>query len=175
MLGGVRRGRLAAQEQGDGVGAGFAEGAAAEFGDGDDVEILEQDFAGLDVGAVAVAEDGGGQDDGGDAAGLEQLLGALDEKGFDAVVGVELVDGVGERVGGAFVFGQGFEKAFDAVGRVGDEEVETASRISGKAAVLVDQGVAVADVDFVLAVHEGGNLGDFGKPVFLFDADDGLW
>ena len=27
--------------QGDGVGAGFAKGAAAEFGDGDDVEMLQ--------------------------------------------------------------------------------------------------------------------------------------
>ena len=95
VLGAVRRGLLAAQKEGDGVGAGFAEGAAAEFGNGDDVEILEQNFAGLDVGAVAVGQDAGGQNDGGDAAGLEQLFGAFDEEGFDTVVGVQLVDGVG--------------------------------------------------------------------------------
>jgi hypothetical protein len=39
-------GGFAAQEEGDGVGAGFAEGAAAEFGDGDNVEILDAGFRG---------------------------------------------------------------------------------------------------------------------------------
>jgi hypothetical protein len=133
-----------------------------------------QDFAGLDVGAVAVAEDGGGQDDGGDAAGFEQLLGALDEKAFDAVVCVEGGGGVGKRVGGAFGFGQGFEKAFDAVGRVGDKDVETVVSDLRVAGVDLDQGVAVADGNVALAVHEGGDLGDFGEPVFFFDTDDGL-
>ena len=44
----------------------------------------------------------------------------------------------------------------------------------GKGAVLVDQGVAIANVDVLLAVHEGGNLGDFGEAVFLFDAVQGF-
>lgn len=43
MFGGVWRGGLAAQKQGDGVGAGLAEGAAAQFGNGNDIEILQQD------------------------------------------------------------------------------------------------------------------------------------
>lgn len=42
-------------------------------------------------------KDGRGQDDGRDPAGLEQLLGPLDKKGLYAVVGVQLVDGVGYR------------------------------------------------------------------------------
>ena len=35
--------------------------------------------------------------------------------------------------------------------------------------MLIDQRVAIANVDVGLPVHKGGNLGDFGKAVFFFD------
>ena len=138
VRGGVRRGLLAAQEQGDGVGARLAEGAAAEFGNGDDVEILDQDFAGADVGAATIGQDAGRQDDRGHAVGAQQLLGALDEKGLDAVGGFEIVDGLGEGEGLAFFLGQRFQKAAHAIRRVGDQQVKAPVLDVRKRLVLVD-------------------------------------
>ena len=40
--------------------------------------------------------------------------------------------------------------------------------------MLVDQPVAVANVDTLLAVHEGRYLGDLGEAIFLLDAVQGL-
>src|SRR5690606_24371989 len=64
VFGCVRLGQFAAKKQGDGIGARLAESAAAEFSDGDDIEILQENFAGADVGGAAVGEDRRWEDDG---------------------------------------------------------------------------------------------------------------
>ncbi len=60
------------------------------------------------------------------------------------------------------------------MGWIGNQQVKVVVPDLGKGGVLIDQGIAVADVDLLLTVHEGRDLGDLGQAVFLFKAVNGL-
>ena len=101
------------------------------------------------------------------------MPGAFEEKGFDAIAGVEVIDRRGEFVGSALALRQRFEEAADAERRIGDEQIKGAVLNLRVGRVPGHERVAVADIDARLAIHEGGDLRDFREAVFLFDAVDG--
>ena len=105
--------------------------------------------------------------------GAKKLPGAFEEKGFDGIRAIEVLDRGGEGVALAVAVGQRFEKAADAEWRIGNEEIEGAIGDLGIGLVLGDESVAVADFDARLAIHEGGDFRDLREAVFLFYAEDG--
>jgi hypothetical protein len=86
------------------------------------------------------------------------LLGPLDKKSFDAVGCLGVIDGLGERICLALLLGQGFEKAAHAVRWIGDEQIEMAVADIIKGLVPVDQAVAIADLNALLAYMKAETL-----------------